>query len=115
MRIAVVGAGVVGLACAWELRRGGAEVVVLERGAVGGGASRGNTGWVCPSFTYPPTAVIANDVTSFTVTQNAGNATNGQTWNYQVDVQVTKQERVDQTPSVYQLTANVHPIMAGGQ
>ena len=69
----------------------------------------------CPNFTYPPTAVIANDVTSFTVTQNAGNATNGQTWNYQVDVQVTKQERVDQTPSVYQLTANVHPIMAGGQ
>ena len=49
----VVGAGVVGLACAWELRRAGASVVVLERGAVGGGTSRGNTGWVCPSFTYP--------------------------------------------------------------
>jgi len=49
----VVGAGVVGLACAWELRRAGANVVVLERGAVGGGVSRGNTGWVCPSFTYP--------------------------------------------------------------
>jgi D-amino-acid dehydrogenase len=52
-RVAVVGAGVVGLACAWELRRHGASVVVLERGSVGGGASRGNTGWVCPSFTYP--------------------------------------------------------------
>jgi D-amino-acid dehydrogenase len=26
---------------------------VLERGTVGAGASRGNTGWVCPSFTYP--------------------------------------------------------------
>jgi D-amino-acid dehydrogenase len=49
----VVGAGVVGLACAWELRRAGASVLVLERGAVGGGVSRGNTGWVCPSFTYP--------------------------------------------------------------
>ena len=49
----VVGAGVVGLACAWELRRAGASVVVLERGAVGGGTTRGNTGWVCPSFTYP--------------------------------------------------------------
>jgi D-amino-acid dehydrogenase len=48
-----VGAGVVGLACAYELRRGGADVVVLERGSVGGGVSRGNTGWVCPSFTYP--------------------------------------------------------------
>jgi len=52
-RVAVVGAGVVGLACAWELRHRGAEVVVLERAAVGGGASRGNTGWVSPSFTYP--------------------------------------------------------------
>jgi D-amino-acid dehydrogenase len=44
---------VVGLACAWELHRGGAGVVVLERGQVGGGVSRGNTGWVSPSFTYP--------------------------------------------------------------
>jgi D-amino-acid dehydrogenase len=44
---------VVGLACAWELQRGGADVVVLERGRVGGGVSRGNTGWVSPSFTYP--------------------------------------------------------------
>jgi D-amino-acid dehydrogenase len=52
-RVVVVGGGVVGLACAWELRRGGASVVVLERGDVGGGASHGNTGWVCPSFTYP--------------------------------------------------------------
>jgi D-amino-acid dehydrogenase len=52
-RVAVVGAGVVGLACAWELRRRGAHVVVLERAAVGGGVSRGNTGWVSPSFTYP--------------------------------------------------------------
>src|SRR5438105_11674193 len=52
-RVAVVGAGVVGLACAWELRRGGADVVVLERGSVGGGVSKGNTGWVSPSFTYP--------------------------------------------------------------
>jgi D-amino-acid dehydrogenase len=52
-RVVVVGAGVVGLACAWELRRAGASVVVIERGTVGGGASRGNTGWVCPSFTYP--------------------------------------------------------------
>src|SRR5215203_6089401 len=53
VRVAVVGAGVVGLACVWELRRRGAEVVVLERATVGGGASRGNTGWVSPSFTYP--------------------------------------------------------------
>jgi len=53
MRVAVVGGGVVGLACAFELVRGGAEVVVLERDTIGHGASFGNTGWVCPSFTYP--------------------------------------------------------------
>ena len=52
-RVVVVGGGVVGLACAWELRRLGADVVVLERAGVGGGVSRGNTGWVSPSLTYP--------------------------------------------------------------
>jgi D-amino-acid dehydrogenase len=51
--VAVIGGGIVGLCCAYELDRAGAEAVVLERGAAGSGASRGNTGWVCPSFTYP--------------------------------------------------------------
>ena len=51
--VAVVGSGVIGLACAWELHRGGAEVTVLERGTIGGGASLGNTGWVVPSMTSP--------------------------------------------------------------
>jgi D-amino-acid dehydrogenase len=53
MKVAVVGAGVVGLACALELRREGAEVVVVDRGEVGGGTSRGNAGWVVPSLTSP--------------------------------------------------------------
>jgi len=53
LRVVVVGAGVVGMSCAWELSRGGADVLVLERGTVGGGTSRGNTGWVCPSLTFP--------------------------------------------------------------
>jgi D-amino-acid dehydrogenase len=44
---------VVGLCCAHELHRQGGDVVVLERGRVGQGTSLGNTGWVCPSFTYP--------------------------------------------------------------
>jgi D-amino-acid dehydrogenase len=53
MRVAVVGGGAVGLACAHELVRRGAEVVVLERDRVGGGCSRGNTGWICPSLSAP--------------------------------------------------------------
>lgn len=51
--VVVVGGGVVGLACAYELRRTGAEVTVLERDEVGGGVSRGNAGWVVPSMTSP--------------------------------------------------------------
>ena len=49
----MVGAGVVGVACAYELARAGAEVVVLDAGRTGDGASKGNTGWVSPSFSYP--------------------------------------------------------------
>ena len=51
--VVVVGGGVIGLACAWELTRGGAAVTVLERGEVGGGVSRGNTGWIVPSMAAP--------------------------------------------------------------
>ena len=53
MRVAVVGGGVVGICCAYELQQAGAEVTVLDGGRLGFGASRGNTGWICPSFTYP--------------------------------------------------------------
>ncbi len=52
-RLLVVGGGLVGLSCAWFLRDAGFEVVVLERGAPGGGASRGNAGAICPSMAEP--------------------------------------------------------------
>lgn len=39
-RIAVVGAGIAGLACAWKLQRAGHQVEVLEREAVAGGRMR---------------------------------------------------------------------------
>jgi D-amino-acid dehydrogenase len=52
-RVVVIGGGLVGLSCAWFLRAGGAEVVVVERGAPGGGASRGNAGAICPSMAEP--------------------------------------------------------------
>jgi D-amino-acid dehydrogenase len=53
VKVAVVGGGVVGLACAWELARGGAEVVVHDSGGIGAGCSWGNAGWVCPSIAAP--------------------------------------------------------------
>lgn len=51
--MAVVGGGVIGLLCAYELDRAGAAVVVLERDAPGAGCSLGNGGWVCPSLAVP--------------------------------------------------------------
>jgi D-amino-acid dehydrogenase len=53
MRVAVVGAGVVGVACAHYLRAEGCEVVLLDRGRVGGGCSHGNCGYICPSHVLP--------------------------------------------------------------
>ncbi|MFI6041547.1 NAD(P)/FAD-dependent oxidoreductase [Nocardia sp. NPDC051321] len=46
--VVVVGGGVAGLFCAYHLRRAGASVTVLERGALGGpqSCSYGNTGFV---------------------------------------------------------------------
>ncbi|MFB6262075.1 MAG: glycine oxidase ThiO [Bradymonadaceae bacterium] len=47
--VAVIGAGVAGLGVAWRLAQGGAEVVVLERDRVGGGASRAAAGMLAPT------------------------------------------------------------------
>jgi len=53
MRVAVIGGGVVGLCSAFALDRAGCDVVLLERGALGEGASRGNTGWISPTLSTP--------------------------------------------------------------
>ena len=52
-RIAVVGAGMVGLSTAWFLQEGGVQVTVLERRDVAAGASWGNAGWLTPALTTP--------------------------------------------------------------
>lgn len=51
--VAVVGGGVVGIACALELARRGASVTVLERDRIGSGCSFGNAGWLTPSLSLP--------------------------------------------------------------
>ena len=53
MRVVVIGGGVVGLSCAFALRRDGHEVEVVEAGQVGHGASAGNAGWVTPTLATP--------------------------------------------------------------
>lgn len=42
MRVVVVGAGIVGLASAYELVRDGHDVTVVDAAAAGAGASHGN-------------------------------------------------------------------------
>ena len=52
-RTIVVGAGVIGLACAYALKKRGRDVVVLDYGEPGGACSLGNAGWVSPSISAP--------------------------------------------------------------
>lgn len=56
MRVVVVGAGVIGAASAYHLVRNGHDVVVIEAGRIGLGASWGNAGWICPAETGPVAA-----------------------------------------------------------
>src|SRR3984957_1917884 len=51
--VVVVGAGAVGLCCAYFLQRAGFAVTVLDAGPIGDGASWGNAGWVSPSLSAP--------------------------------------------------------------
>src|SRR5690349_9086436 len=52
-RTIVVGAGVIGLACAYALKKRGREVVVIDRGLPGQACSKGNAGWITPSISAP--------------------------------------------------------------
>jgi D-amino-acid dehydrogenase len=63
-RVVVVGAGMVGLATAWHLQRGGAQVTVVERYDVAAGSSWGNAGWLSPALTLPlpEPAILATGV-----------------------------------------------------
>lgn len=49
----VIGGGVIGLLSAYELRRRGRDVVVVDKGEMRRGASSGNAGWVTPSLSAP--------------------------------------------------------------
>ncbi|MGY1662907.1 NAD(P)/FAD-dependent oxidoreductase [Geodermatophilus sp. SYSU D00705] len=51
--VAVVGAGMVGLATAWFLQEAGVRVTVYDRDSAGAGASWGNAGWLTPALAAP--------------------------------------------------------------
>jgi len=53
MDVCVVGAGIVGLACAYELDRQGARVTVVDRATSGAGASGGNGAQLSYSYVQP--------------------------------------------------------------
>ena len=53
-RVLIIGAGIVGLALAWRLRRDGAEVAIVDAAPPGeGGASFGNAGAISSSSVVP--------------------------------------------------------------
>lgn len=51
--VIVVGGGVIGCFAALHLARFGVRVTVVERHALGSGASFGNCGYICPSHVHP--------------------------------------------------------------
>ncbi len=51
--VLVLGAGAIGVACAYALQRAGRQVRVLDRGAIGGATSYGNCGTLTPSHAPP--------------------------------------------------------------
>lgn len=53
--VIVVGAGVIGVACAHYLAAAGLRVTVIDQGTIGGACSGGNCGYICPSHVLPLT------------------------------------------------------------
>ena len=54
--VVIIGAGVIGVCCAYFLSEAGARVCVIDKGAICSGASYGNAGLLTPSHAIPVTA-----------------------------------------------------------
>ncbi|WP_216589138.1 NAD(P)/FAD-dependent oxidoreductase [Streptomyces brasiliscabiei] len=68
MKTTVIGAGVIGLACAYELSELGHEVTVVDAGQAGAAGSAGNAGWITPFLSMPRAApgAVRDAIKSFT-------------------------------------------------
>jgi D-amino-acid dehydrogenase len=53
--VIVVGAGIVGIACAHYLSQAGLRVTVIDQGKIAGACSHANCGYICPSHVLPLT------------------------------------------------------------
>lgn len=63
-RTIVIGAGVIGLACAHALKQRGREVILIDRDRPGAACSAGNAGWIVPSLSGP---IAAPGLTATTI------------------------------------------------
>ena len=54
-KVVVIGGGVIGAMCAWDLSTAGFQVTVVERDRFGAACSHGNCGYVSPSHVLPLT------------------------------------------------------------
>src|SRR5215831_17327888 len=52
-QVTIIGGGVIGLSCAYYLRKEGHEVTVIDKGDITAGTSFGNAGYVSPSHFIP--------------------------------------------------------------
>ncbi len=53
MRVGIIGGGVIGLCCAYYLKKDGHEVTVIDSGGFTSGCSWGNAGMIVPSHLVP--------------------------------------------------------------
>jgi D-amino-acid dehydrogenase len=53
--VIVVGAGIIGIACAHYLSQAGLRVTVIDKGTIAGACSHANCGYICPSHVLPLT------------------------------------------------------------
>lgn len=72
MKVAIIGAGIIGLATAYYLNQRGVDVEIVDRAEPGMACSWGNLGWVCPSLSEPvPGPGIVNQSLRWMVKQNS--------------------------------------------